>query len=116
MPRPSPYQGPVFQAGELSHYASIYEHGNEELEIEEQDFMPLLTYASALRGGEELSAASMFEEVPVQPVSQVGAEGLNHYYLFLNGQHPPGTVSHFQSDYETGIDHWEEVHYERLLP
>lgn len=113
-PPPPPYPEPGFQAGELSLYASISEHGNEERETEEQGFMPPPPYASAPQSAEGLSVASMSEEGPGQPGSQgLGAMGPDTYYLFLTGQLPPGTISHFKSDYETGRDHWDEVHYER---
>lgn len=110
-PPPVPHQGPGFQAGELNEYSSVLEHGNEARETEEQGFMPF--HSSAPRGAEGLSAASK-SEGPMQPVSQ--ELGPNEYYLFLTGQLPPGTVSHFASDYESGIDHWSEVHYEKYYP
>ncbi|XP_039995154.1 uncharacterized protein LOC120796406 [Xiphias gladius] len=100
-----PYLGPDFKAGELSHYESIYEHGNEERETEEQGLKQLPPY--------ELSAGQMSDS-HLQPVPpSLGPVGPSQYYLFLTGQLPPGTVSHFQSDYETGSDHWDEDHYER---
>ncbi|XP_070833372.1 uncharacterized protein [Chaetodon trifascialis] len=115
-PPPVPHQGSGFQAGELMNYESIFEHGNEERETEEQGFMPLPPYAAAPQGAQLSAAASTFEG-PVQPVSQeLGSLGPNEYYLFLTGQLPPGTVSHFESDYEAGSDHWSEVHYEKYYP
>lgn len=107
-PPPGPYPRPVFQAGELSKSASIFEHGDEERETEEQGFMP--PYSSAPQGAQEMPAAFV-SEGPMQPVSHGFKPDL--YHLFLTGQLPPGTHSHFQSDYETGRDHWGEVHYER---
>ncbi|XP_044070097.1 uncharacterized protein LOC122884351 isoform X2 [Siniperca chuatsi] len=106
VPPPPPYQEPGFQAGELHHYDSIYEQGNEERETEEQGLMPLAAYASATHGADKLTDVSM----PEGPIQEVGP---NQYYLFLTGQLPPGTVSDFQSDYETGRDHWGGVHYVR---
>ncbi len=104
---PEPYPGPAYQAGELSKYASVFEHGNEESETEEQGFV------SMVPPGAELSLAPMSEGLE-QPVAQeLGPLGPNEYYLFLTGQLPPGTVTHFQSDYKTSRDHWGEVHYER---
>lgn len=110
---PPPYPGPGFQAGELSHYKAIYEDGNEERETETQGFLPP-PYVRAPQEAEELAAPVTSEEAPVLPVPQtLGAMRSDQYYGFLTGQFPPGTVSHFQSDYETGRDHWGEVHYER---
>lgn len=110
-PPPGPYPGPVFQAGELSKYASIFEHGNEERETEEQGFRPY--YSSASQPAQELPVPSAAEGF-VSPVPQ--QFGPNMHYLFLTGQLPPGTLSHFQSDYENGRNHWGEVHYERYYP
>lgn len=106
MAPPPSYPGPDFQAGELSHYESSYEHGNEEREMEEQGFMPVPPY--------EMSTLSTSEEGPKELYSQdLRPVGPDLYYLFLTGQLSPGTLSHFQSEYETGNDHWNEDHYER---
>lgn len=110
-PPPGPYPQPVFQAGELSKYASIFEHGNEERETEEQGFGPY--YSSASQTAQELPVPSAAQGV-VNPVPQ--QYGPNMHYLFLTGQLPPGTLSHFQSDYETGGHSQDEVHYERYYP
>lgn len=113
-PPPPPYPGPDFQAGELSRYESVYEHGNTERETEDQGFMPVPPYLPAELGAEELSAHSISEEGPKELVSEhLRPIGPSYYYLFLTGQLPPGAYSHFQSDYETGSDHWDEDHYER---
>ncbi len=113
-PPPPPFPEPAFQAGELSVYSAISEHGNEERETEEQGFMPPPPYPPGPLRAEGLSASFTSEARPLQPVSQgLSALGPDTYYLFLTGQLPPGTVSHFKSDYEAGGDHWDEVHYER---
>lgn len=105
-PPPAPYPEPVYQGGEFSKYASIFEHGNEERETEEQGFLPPY---SAPPNAYKLPVAS--PEESERSVSQGFQPNL--YPLFMTGQLPPGTLSHFQSDYETGGDHWGEVHYER---
>ncbi|XP_051233599.1 uncharacterized protein LOC127350742 [Dicentrarchus labrax] len=115
MPPPPPYPEPDFQPGELSKYNYIFEHGNAERETEQQGYMPQPPYASAAQGAEELSSASM-SELPTQPVSgKMQPLDLN-YYLFLTGQLPPGTLTHFQKTYESGIDDWAEDHYEGYDP
>lgn len=111
------YPGLGFQAGELSQYEYISEHGNEERETEEQGFgfMPPPPLASEplyapLPHEAELSPSSMSVKGPVElrPV------GRSQHYLFLTGQLPPGTYSHYKSAYEQGRDHWDETHYERF--
>lgn len=111
-PPPPPFPEFGFQAGEMSRYESIFEHGNEERETEDQGFMPLPPYAPGPQGA-PLSAVPV-EEGPEQPAPQkLSSLGPNMRHLFLTGQLPPGTYSLFQSDYETGGDHWDEAHYER---
>lgn len=114
LPPPGPYPGPAYQAGELRNYVSISENGNEERETEEQGFLPLPPYAASPLGTKQLSALST-SEGPAQPVSQeLEPVGQNYFYhLFLTGQLPTGTLSHFQSDYEKGRDDYGEVQYER---
>lgn len=103
---PPPYPRPDFQAGELRNYEFFFDHGNDERETEEQGFVPPPPPF-------ELSAASSSDGY-LQPVPPAwGPVGPSQYYLFLTGQLPPGTQSHFQSEYETGRDHWDDVHYER---
>lgn len=103
-----PYLRPAFQAGELIEYGSIMEHGDEEREIEEQGFMP--HYFFTPQGVQELPTISM-SPGHMYPFSQ--RLELNMRYPFLSGERPPGTMLHFHSDFETGGDHWDEVHYER---
>ncbi|XP_054455732.1 uncharacterized protein LOC129092013 [Anoplopoma fimbria] len=105
---PLPYPG--FQAGALSQFTSILENGNEERETEEQGFMPPPPYASAPQGDKVFAVSPT---IPAQPVPQaLRPVRRSQFYLFLTGQLPPGTYTHFKSDYETGKDHSDEVHYE----
>lgn len=118
-PPPAPYPeppAPIYQGGELSNYEAIFDHGNEEWETEEQGFMPPDPYYSA----EALPVAPTAPEVlPAASTSErsmyPGSHGLGpyEYYLFLTGQLPPGTLTHFSSEYENGADYWDEAHYER---
>ncbi|XP_071336397.1 uncharacterized protein [Trachinotus anak] len=118
-PPPPPYPGPLFQAGELDHYESVLEHGNEERETETEE--PIYAHGSRARESESLMRLPPFElynpptsNSNLQPAPPaVSPVGPSKYYLFLTGQLPPGTFSHFESDYESGIDHWDDVHYER---
>ncbi|XP_042357995.1 formin-like protein 20 [Plectropomus leopardus] len=108
-----PYPDFGYQAGELNHYASIYEHGNEERETEEQGFLPPPPPPPYAAKPEEEPAALAPEEAIEQPVAQLMPPKPNLRYLFLTGQFPPGTYTHYQSNYETGRDHWDEAHYEK---
>ncbi|XP_023145539.1 uncharacterized protein LOC111581556 [Amphiprion ocellaris] len=106
---PLPYPEPPFKGGELSNYASTFEHGNTERETEDQGFTPGPPHMSA-----QLSSAFSPEGDFMQPFSQpLEPFGPNLFDLFLSGQHPPGTLSHFQTEYENGGDHQDDVHYER---
>ncbi|XP_075932007.1 uncharacterized protein LOC142931793 [Anarhichas minor] len=108
-PQPLPYPG--YQAGELSRYTSDLEHGNGEWETEEQGYMPPPPYASAPQGVEVSAASTSF---PTQPVPlALTPVGWSQYYLFLTGQLPSGTYTHFQEDHENGRDYLDEAHYER---
>nr|XP_019952726.1 PREDICTED: uncharacterized protein LOC109635790 [Paralichthys olivaceus] len=110
-PPPLPvYPKSEYQAGELSHYESIYENGNEERETEDRVYLPPPPYALS-----SISAAASTSEEYLQPVPvpEVEPLGPSQLYLFLTGRLPPGTHSHFQSEYESGRNHWNDVHYER---
>ncbi|XP_035027805.2 histone-lysine N-methyltransferase 2D-like [Hippoglossus stenolepis] len=105
---PPPLPESEYQAGELSHFESTYEHGNEEREAEEQGLGPPPLYelssTSAASTSEENLQPAPPEEEPLRP---------SQLYLFLTGRLPPGALSHFQSEYEHGGDHWNDVLYER---
>ncbi|XP_049456573.1 uncharacterized protein LOC125903600 [Epinephelus fuscoguttatus] len=106
-----PFPEPGYQAGELSHYESTFEHGNEERETEEQGFMPPPPFAPVPLDAEAVASTL---EGPTQPAPQALTPlKPSFYYRFLTGQLPPGTYTHFQSNYEQGSDHWDEDHYER---
>lgn len=97
-----PNPGPMYQAGELSHYEGSVENGAYESETEEQDPPPM-------KG----SAGQGFVSQPQPEFGRLG--GYPHYYdyMFLTGQYPPGTVSHASSSYEHGRDSWQDNHYVR---
>lgn len=111
-PPPAPYPEPVYRGGEFSSYASIFEDGNEEREVEDQGLLPPY---SAPPKAYKLPVASPEDEFAPEESERFVSRGYqpNLYQLFMTGQLPPGTLSHFRSDYETGGDHWGEVHYER---
>ncbi|XP_008427461.1 proline-rich receptor-like protein kinase PERK10 [Poecilia reticulata] len=94
---PLAYQESSYQGGELSHYASLYEHG--DLEHETEDYVILMyPYGAG------------WMPIGVMPLNQVV---LNMFYLCLTEQLPHGTVSHMQTNYEAGEDHATQVGYEK---
>ncbi|XP_067427709.1 uncharacterized protein [Thunnus thynnus] len=104
---PGPPPPPVFQAGELSHMENIYEHGNFESETEDTGFQPPPP-------GVQVSAEQGFTSEPQPSGLGRGLVGYPHYdYMFLTGQYPPGTVTHYSSSFEQGRDHWQDAHYIR---
>ncbi|XP_044024714.1 uncharacterized protein LOC122862907 isoform X2 [Siniperca chuatsi] len=97
---------PEYQAGEMSHLEKNYEHGNYESETEELGFQPPPPGVQVAAGYASTSQ--------LQP-SGLGAIWVEYPYdyMFLTGQYPPGTVSHFSSSFEQGRDHWQDTHYKR---
>ncbi|XP_074504871.1 uncharacterized protein LOC141775426 isoform X2 [Sebastes fasciatus] len=106
--------GSMYQAGELSNYAKKFEHGNSERETEEQGWLPP---PPPLPVSVEKYARQGFT---IQPQPNFNSESWGpyprHAFMFVTGQHPPGTVTHTTSSYEQGRDHWQDVHYVRDAP
>lgn len=100
---------PQFQAGELSKWAKVYEFGNSESETEDQGLAPPPP-PQVFKFPPE---ASSIERQPLSPVRNWYGYPYYYDYMFLTGQYPPGTVSHFSSSYEQGRDNWQDVHYIR---
>ncbi|KAL3973089.1 tetraspanin-8 [Sarotherodon galilaeus] len=101
---------PAYQPGELSHYEKAAEAGDYQSETEElgRRTVPATMEAIAAAGG----LAS-----PGFSTGQFGMGGLwgspypSFDFLFLTGQYPVGTVSHFSQDYEQGRDYAHSTHY-----
>ncbi|XP_031594116.1 sericin 1-like [Oreochromis aureus] len=101
---------PAYQPGELSHYEKAAEAGDYQSETEElgRRTVPATMEAIAAAGG----LAS-----PGFSTGQFGMGGLwgspypSFDFLFLTGQYPVGTVSHFNQDYEQGQDYAHSTHY-----
>ncbi|XP_030261641.1 atrophin-1-like [Sparus aurata] len=108
----SPPRPPQFQGGELNKYAQIAEYGNSEYETEEQGFLP----APPPPGAQALSGEESPRDVQPSGLDSRLAKSLYPYpnaYLFLTGQHPPGTVTHSSRSFEQGADNYEDTHYMR---
>lgn len=99
---PDPYV-PQYQAGELSQYEEVFEHGDSESETDEQVPPPP-------PGAQAFNEGSTRE----RPQSRPGGRLAPYYdYMFLTGQYPPGTFSHSSSSFEQGNDYWQDDHYIR---
>lgn len=101
---PGPFL-PPYQAGELSQFEKVYEHGDSDSETEEKGLQP------PPPGVQPLNEASTIE------LKQFGPRRIwvnyPYDYMFLTGQYPPGTVTHSSHDYEQGNDYWQDAHYIR---
>ncbi|CAB1342649.1 unnamed protein product [Coregonus sp. 'balchen'] len=89
-----------FQAGELSHFASIYEHGSSQSEPADQWFPPNLF----------LKRQALFQTLLKPEPSQ---EGFTAKYdeLFVTGAFPADTTDH-----EHGNDQWRSANLVQYLP
>ncbi|XP_028296117.1 uncharacterized protein LOC114458069 [Gouania willdenowi] len=104
---------PEFTSGELSHMENTFEHGSNDRETERQGEdprrppffpgpMPRLPFGPA--GGLEAGLSASFP----------GPYWYPYYdWMFLTGQYPPGTVSHFSSSFEQGKDDWQDSNYDK---
>lgn len=102
-----PFPGSQYQAGELSTYEGVMEHGTSDRETTEQGFMPPPVPVKRFAGRGKTS--------PPRP--EFGGYfpfPLYYYdYRFLTGQYPPGTYTHASNSYEQGRDSWQDAHYVR---
>ncbi|XP_059215415.1 uncharacterized protein LOC131993495 [Centropristis striata] len=96
-PEPPPPTG--FKAGDLSHYSAIFEHGNEERETEHQGSLPFPPHTSAPQGAVSSASTTPFRQSARR--------------LFMSRRLPPGTYTHFQSDYQQGRDRLEESRHKK---
>lgn len=97
---------PQYQAGELSQVEEVFEHGNYESEREEQSLQAAPPVAQTLTG-----RISTSESAP--PGLSRSWLGYPYDYMFLTGQYPPGTVTHYSESSEQGEDHWQDDVYTR---
>ena len=109
-----PLPGPEYQAGELSQFEQTSEKGDYQTETEEQGFLPPPPLPVSASAGEG------FTSQPQPESSMGGSWGFYPYpyydYMFLTGQYPPGTVSHYSSSNEQGSDKWRDAQYVRYYP
>ncbi|XP_063068578.1 uncharacterized protein LOC134460024 isoform X1 [Engraulis encrasicolus] len=97
---------PVYRAGTVIRRLSTSEQGREASSF--FDSGPLH------RAPVPLAAASVEPEAH----SNVGLPGMEHddefFQMFITGQLPPGTVTHFSSTYESGRNAWTDIGFERF--
>ncbi|XP_018535455.1 uncharacterized protein LOC108885549 [Lates calcarifer] len=106
---------PMYEAGELSHYEENYEMGDYLRETEDQGYA-----APVPPPPMPMSAEPSFTSPPRPgPGPGVGG-GWGGYpyfdYRLLYGDYPPGTYTHFSSNFEQGADYWYDDHYIRYDP
>ncbi|XP_054454062.1 trithorax group protein osa-like [Anoplopoma fimbria] len=113
MSPPLPPPGPMYQAGELSHFENSFERANSERETEETGLYPPPPPLPPYVAQESAGQGFIYQPQPNSYIS--GSWDYYPYYdfMFLTGQYPPGTVSHFSSSYEQGRDYWQDGHYVR---
>ncbi|XP_029966336.1 uncharacterized protein LOC115402053 [Salarias fasciatus] len=98
-----------YQPGELSHIQNTFEHGNYDTETESQGA------AAPSPGGGSLPGPVILDAATGLALLNPDYYSVYPYYdfLFLTGQYPPGTVSHFSSNFEQGKDFWHDTHYNK---
>ncbi|XP_067098302.1 proteoglycan 4-like [Osmerus mordax] len=96
-----PTDSSEFVPGELSHLKAEYEHGEEVFETDVSQESP-----QPQRPEEDST-----ESTPLKPH---WSSHEDQYLPFVRGKLPPGTLTHFSSNYEHGTDHWRDSHYLRM--
>ncbi len=91
----------------MSEVENSYEHGNYKSETEERGFQP------PPPGVKVLAGHSSSELKPSGPGRSWVVYPYPYDYMFLTGQYPEGTITHYSSSFEHGRDHWEDNHYIR---
>ncbi|XP_040904367.1 protein FREE1-like isoform X2 [Toxotes jaculatrix] len=113
-PRPPP--GPMYQAGELSHFEESYEDGDYQRETEEQGYLPPPQPLSPVPVHESPSVSFTSPPRPGPGLGRGWYVYPYYDYMFLTGQYPPGTVTDLRSNFEQGSDFWYDDHYIRYYP
>lgn len=114
-PRPPPPL-PKFQAGELTHFESTFEHAQDERESVDQGQPPWHRKdeeASLQPAPLPFAKPEMLRPVPRPFPFPPSYHYYDQHYHLLSGRLPPGTLTHYQSDHEHGRDYWKNVHYKR---
>ncbi|XP_030596035.1 uncharacterized protein LOC115787453 [Archocentrus centrarchus] len=110
---------PAYQPGELSHFEKAAEAGDYQSETEE---LGRRTVPATMEAAAAAVAAAGGLASPVFSAQQFGMGGFwgNPYpyfdFMFLTGQYPVGTVSHFSQNYEQGRDYAHSTHYLKDQP
>ncbi|XP_041951531.1 leucine-rich repeat extensin-like protein 5 [Alosa sapidissima] len=110
-PGPPAPPEPFYKPGKVIRLFSIYEHGNDESEFHDSgDLIPpppphLPFPVSSEDRGPEVSS---YVSPPLEEHDD------QFFQMFLAGELPPGTITHFSSTYEHGHNAWTDVGFERI--
>eukprot|EP00063_Salmo_salar_P086730 XP_014061565.1 PREDICTED: uncharacterized protein LOC106608248 [Salmo salar] len=104
-----------FQAGDISHFESVYEHGNSQSEFEDQRF-PLPEGAVEAGSIPAPLPATIARSKVIRPEpSQEDFED-NYSELFITGKFPAGTITNLKTKYEHGNDQWSAAGFVQYRP
>lgn len=106
-----------FQAGEISHFESVYEHGNSQSEFEDQRF-PLpegAVEAGSIPAPLPATIAPPLSKVIRPEPSQEDLEA-NYGELFITRKFPAGIITHLRTTYDHGNDQWSSAGFVSYRP
>ncbi|CAB1339849.1 unnamed protein product [Coregonus sp. 'balchen'] len=102
-----------FQAGDISHFESVYEHGNSQSESEDQQFPLPEVEAGSIPAPLPAIIAPPLPRVHRPEPSKEGLEA-NYGELFIAGKFPAGTITHFRTNYAHGNEQWSSAGFVRF--
>ncbi|XP_031414645.1 extensin-2-like [Clupea harengus] len=123
---------PSYKAGTLIQRGATYEHGNEESESHDSGYLqpppPLRAFSeNRVPDSNEPLESQFYSPAPVQGVNGVPEPSSyvsppqelyddRFFDMFITGQLPPGTVTHFSSTDDHGSNAWTDISFERIPP
>lgn len=116
-PDPQPPPEPVYKPGKVIRRFSSYEFGNEETESHDTELLPVDPLPVDLEtSGPEASISEI--SGPSTPGEELAYPYWDDQFfqMFITGQLPEGTVTHFSTHYEHGSNAWTDVSFERIVP
>ena len=126
------WRQPSYKAGTLIQRGATYEHGNEESESHDSGYLQPHPPLRAFSEGRVPDSNEPLESQFYSPAHVQGANGVpepssyvsppeelyddRFFHMFITGQLPPGTVTHFSSTDEHGSNAWTDISFERIPP
>ena len=126
------WRQPSYKAGTLIQRGATYEHGNEESESHDSGYLQPPPPLRAFSEGRVPDSNEPLESQFYSPAHVQGANGVpepssyvsppeelyddRFFHMFITGQLPPGTVTHFSSTDEHGSNAWTDISFERIPP